>query len=82
MSIGTWVLSCFGVCCGLTSAHQMANDGLLNWLPPVARLFKALPVKIIQIIGSFFGLLLASYTGVLLAATAVPLWARARWASH
>jgi formate-dependent nitrite reductase membrane component NrfD len=35
-------------------------------------------VKLIEGIGSFFGLFVASYTGVLLASTAVPVWARAR----
>ena len=78
MSLGTWGLSLFGMFCGLTAAHQMAKDGFLNWLPVFPRLFKALPVKIIESIGSFFGLFVASYTGVLLASTAVPVWARAR----
>jgi len=78
MSIGTWALSAFGMFCGLTTAHQVAKDGLLNWFPRAARLFKALPVKVIEVFGSFFGLVVASYTGVLLSSTAVPLWARAR----
>ena len=78
MSLGTWALTFFGLFCGLTTAYQAAQDGLLNWLPLFSRLFKALPVKLIESIGSFFGLFVASYTGVLLAATAVPVWARAR----
>src|SRR5438270_11448462 len=78
MSLGTWGLSLFGMFCGLTAAHQMAKDGFLNWLPVFPRFFKALPVKIIDSTGSFFGLVVASYTGVLLASTAVPVWARAR----
>lgn len=78
MSLGTWGLSLFGVFCGLTAAHQMAKDGFLNWLPVLPRLFKGLPMKIIESVGSFFGLFVASYTGVLLASTAVPIWARAR----
>jgi formate-dependent nitrite reductase membrane component NrfD len=78
MSLGTWGLSLFGMFCGLTAAHQMAKDGFLNWLPVFPRLFKALPMKFIESIGSFFGLFVASYTGVLLASTAVPVWARAR----
>jgi formate-dependent nitrite reductase membrane component NrfD len=78
MSLGTWGLSTFGICCGFTTAHQMANDGLLNWFPPLARLLKALPVKVLETIGSPFGLFVASYTGVLLSSTAVPIWARAR----
>jgi formate-dependent nitrite reductase membrane component NrfD len=78
MSLGTWALSMFGLCAGITAAYQMAEDGLLNWLPFFPRLFSALPVKLIEVIGSFFGLFVASYTGVLLSATAVPLWARAK----
>jgi formate-dependent nitrite reductase membrane component NrfD len=78
MSLGTWGLTIFGLICGLTTAYQMTKDGLLNWLPFFPRLFKALPIKFIECIGSFFGLFVASYTGVLLAATAVPVWARAR----
>jgi formate-dependent nitrite reductase membrane component NrfD len=102
MSLGTWALSMFGLCAGITTAYQMAEDGLLNWLPFFPRLFsapirpvnaarsrlllrsqtgrkeKAFPVKLIEVIGSFFGLFVASYTGVLLSATAVPVWARAK----
>src|SRR3989454_7035749 len=78
MSLGTWALSAFGMFCGLTTVHQAAKDGLLNWFPLAARLFKALPVKVIEAFGSFFGLFVASYTGVLLSSTAVPIWARAR----
>src|SRR5207302_2873262 len=64
--------------CGLTTAYQAAMDGLLNWFPLLSRLMRALPVKLIETIGSFFGLFVASYTGVLLSSTAVPVWARAR----
>lgn len=78
MSLGSWGISIFGMLCGLTTAHQMANDGLLNWMPPIAKLMKALPVKVIESIGSVAGLFVASYTGVLLSSTAVPVWARAR----
>ncbi len=78
MSLGTWGLTTFGLFCGLTTAYQVAMDGLLNWFPLLSRLMRALPVKLIETIGSFFGLFVASYTGVLLSSTAVPLWARAR----
>src|SRR5947209_9881400 len=78
MSLGTWGLTTFGLFCGLTTAYQAAMDGLLNWFPLLSRLMRALPVKLIETIGSFFGLFVASYTGVLLSSTAVPLWARAR----
>lgn len=78
MSLGTWAISFFGLCCGLTTAHQAAQDGLLNWFPMLARMMKALPVRIIEIIGSVLGFVVASYTGVLLSSTAVPLWGRAK----
>lgn len=78
MSLGTWGLSTFGLFCGLTTAIQAAQDGLLNWFPLAARLLKALPLKLIEPVGSFFGLFVASYTGVLLSSTAVPIWGRAR----
>ncbi len=78
MSLGTWGLSLFGLCCGLTAAYQMAKDGLLNWFPLVARIMRALPVKVIEAMGAFFGLFVASYTGVLLSSTAVPVWGRAK----
>src|SRR6266849_1490125 len=66
MSLGTWAITVFGICCGITTAHQLAKDGLLNWFPALARLMKAFPVKVIEVIGSVFGLFVASYTGVLL----------------
>ena len=78
MSLGTWAITLFGLCFGINTAHQLAKDGLLNWFPALARLMKALPVKVIEVIGSVFGLFVASYTGVLLSSTAVPVWARAR----
>lgn len=78
MSLGTWGLTFFGLFCGFTAAYQMAKDGLLNWFPLARRLFAALPVKLLESFGAFFGLFVASYTGVLLSSTAVPIWARAK----
>lgn len=78
MSLGTWGLSTFGLLCGITGAHQMAQDGLLTWLPFFGRLLKRIPVKAIESVGAIFGLFVASYTGALLSATAVPIWGRAK----
>jgi formate-dependent nitrite reductase membrane component NrfD len=78
MSLGSWGLTFFGVCCGFITAHQAACDGLLDWFPFLARRMKAAPVKAIEIIGNIAGLFVASYTGVLLSSTAVPIWARAK----
>ncbi len=79
MSLGTWGLSTFGVLCGFTAANQMAHDGLLTWFPLLSRFMKALPIKMIEGVGAVFGLFVASYTGVLLSSTAVPIWARAKY---
>ncbi len=78
MSLGTGGLSTFGLLCGFTAANQMAQDGLLTWFPPLSHVMKALPVKIIESVGAVFGLFVASYTGVLLSSTAVPIWARTK----
>ncbi len=78
MSLGTWGLTTFGLLCGLTAGYQMAMDGLFDWFPGLSKMMKALPVEVIESVGSVFGLFVASYTGVLLSSTAVPIWARAR----
>ncbi len=79
MSLGTWGLTAFGMVCGVTAGKQMACDGLLSWFPLVSRCMKALPVKVIESVGAVCGLFVASYTGVLLSSTAVPMWARAKY---
>ena len=74
MSVGTWVLTLFGGFCGLSALIQAAEDGLLGETVFLARLLRSLPAGAIGAAGSVFGFLLAGYTGVLLAMTAVPLW--------
>ena len=64
MSMGTWCLSTFG---GLDAAAVGAD---LLGRPRAARLLGAANA----VVGGYLG----SYTGVLLATTAVPLWARSR----
>src|SRR6266704_3026257 len=63
MSLGTWGLTTFGLLCGLTAGYQMAMDGLFDWFPGLSKMMKALPVKLIESVGSVFGLFVASYTG-------------------
>ena len=72
MSMGAWILSAFGACAvpGLIAlelhAHQVFPGTLDQLLRVAAGLF---------IFGSaIFGTLLATYTGVLLGATAIPAW--------
>lgn len=76
MSVGSWVLVVFSGCCGLSTLIQAAEDGLLRWPMPVYRLLVALPARLIATLGIPFGFLMSSYTGVLVAITAVPLWAK------
>lgn len=61
MSIGSWVLSGFGATTGLAVMHE-----LCGWFPRVGRLSKAA--------SALLGHGLASYTAILLADTAVPVW--------
>ena len=72
MSMGVWILSTFGACVvpGLIAlelhAHQVFGDTIDQLLRIAAG---------ILIFGSaFFGTLLATYTGVLIGATAIPAW--------
>jgi Polysulphide reductase, NrfD len=72
MSMGAWILSAFGACAvpGLIAlelhAHQIFPGTLDQLLHVAAGIF---------IFGSaIFGTLLATYTGVLIGATAIPAW--------
>lgn len=75
MSMGTWGLSVFASLTGLVAAHQAAEDGLLG-RNILARLLSALPDRLIGTIAAPFGLFVGAYTGVLIALTSVPIWAR------
>ncbi len=70
MSIGSWALFSFGTFSGLVASGQAIQDlfgwALGGWL---ARLF-SLPA-------AFTGGIVSLYTGTLLAATSIPLWASA-----
>jgi formate-dependent nitrite reductase membrane component NrfD len=69
-----WGLLAFSGCCGLSAGAQAARDGLVRGRP--GRLLAALPERALGVAGLGPGFFLGSYTGVLLAATAVPLWTR------
>ena len=78
LSLGTWILMAFGVTSGLLAARQMAEDGfILQRRSFLSRLALLLPDRLLTLIQGALGLGLGGYTGVLLAATAVPLWAAA-----
>ena len=67
MSIGAWMLGVFGVFAFFSS--------VLAWVGGEAR---APLRRKISLVGTIFGFFLASYTGVLLSATAQPFWSEAR----
>ena len=72
MSVGAWILSMFGACAvpGLIAFELHARHHFGNGLDQVFRIIAALLIA-----GSaFWGVLLATYTGVLLGATAIPTW--------
>jgi formate-dependent nitrite reductase membrane component NrfD len=68
MNVGTWILSAFGACAGLAA------------LPAIAKSPAALhrSGRLAFAGAGLSGLALTGYTGVLLAATAVPVWQGAR----
>ncbi|BCL80217.1 polysulfide reductase NrfD [Ktedonobacteria bacterium brp13] len=77
MSMGVWGLLGFSMFSGGTAIIQGARDGLLGrWWG--ARLLARLPQKLIALPGSLFAVFLGGYTGVLLAATSIPVWSRSK----
>ena len=77
MSMGVWGLLSFSLFSGITAVIQAARDGLFGrWWGP--KLIAMLPQKLLAIPGTGFGTFLGGYTGVLLAATSVPLWSRSK----
>ena len=72
MSMGVWILVMFSTCAvpGLIALELHIHLGLTGNIDQLLRFFTGLFIA-----GSaFFGLLLSTYTGVLLGATAIPAW--------
>lgn len=77
MSMGVYGLLGFSAFSGLAAIIQGARDGLFGmWWD--ARWLAKLPQKLLAVPGMFFAAFLGGYTGVLLAATSVPLWSRSK----
>src|SRR5579884_2754624 len=77
MSMGVYGLISLSAFSGLAAVIQGARDGLLGaWWG--ARWLARLPQKLLAVPGTFFALFLGGYTGVLLAATSIPLWSRSK----
>jgi formate-dependent nitrite reductase membrane component NrfD len=73
MSIGTWGLLTFS---GFASLSAVAQAGADGWLGGPAALLRWVPGRLSGLVGAAFGFFLGGYTGVLLGATAVPVWAK------
>jgi formate-dependent nitrite reductase membrane component NrfD len=76
MSMGTWGLTLFSTLTGFVAASQAAEDGLLGRENIVARLAGVLPARLLSVLALPFGFFVGAYTGVLIGATSVPMWAR------
>jgi formate-dependent nitrite reductase membrane component NrfD len=76
MSMGVWGLLGYSGFATLASLTQAADDGLLGWIGWPRKLLTSGPVRLLALPGIGFASFFGGYTGVLLAATAVPLWAR------
>jgi len=75
MSIGTWGLATFGVISTLATGLQFLDDRSSHrgHRPGAARRVTG---DALALLGALSGFFVAGYTGVLLAATAVPLWSK------
>ncbi len=77
MSTGSWALTIFGVMSGLIAAAQVARDGLLGRDNILVRLVKTfIPDRLLSVVTLPVGLYVGLYSGILLSATSVPMWAR------
>lgn len=78
LNVGTWILSTFGLLSGILGAKQAAEDGvIIRRESGLGRFLRAIPSKPFAALHGLVGLGLGGYTGVVLTATAVPLWAAA-----
>jgi formate-dependent nitrite reductase membrane component NrfD len=77
MSTGSWALTIFGVLSGLIAVAQAARDGLLGRDNDLVRLVKTfIPDRLLSVVALPVGLYVGLYSGILLSATSVPMWAR------
>jgi len=74
MSVGSWVLTIFGLFSLIAFVSALSEEGRLEW--PRARLWRP-PAPIgtfLAVIGGLLGFFVAGYTGVLLGVTNRPIW--------
>ncbi len=76
MSMGVWGLIAFSLPASAGAFAQAARDGLL---PRPLRFIRHLaPPAIVDPVSAMLGAFIAGYTGVLLSATAIPVWAKGK----
>jgi formate-dependent nitrite reductase membrane component NrfD len=73
MSLGVWGLVAYGNVAAIAAAGQLAADGFLpEWVLTFA------PQSILNPLLAALGSFIAGYTGVLISATAIPVWAKGK----
>ena len=76
MNLGAWTLTGLTPLAFARAASHAADTGLLRG--PLRALARLVPRRLTELAGSFLGLTLAGYSGVLLGATNIPLWAKSK----
>jgi formate-dependent nitrite reductase membrane component NrfD len=76
MNLGAWTLTGFTPLAIARAASHAADTGLLRG--PLRALARLAPRRLVDLTGSLLALMLAGYSGVLLGATNVPLWAKSK----
>ena len=75
LSLGTYILTSTGLLGGINAARQVVEDGLIPAGSLPGKLALGLSSPTTRVLQGMDGLALGGYTGTLLSATAVPLWA-------
>src|SRR5207302_944086 len=76
MNLGAWTLTALTPIAFARAASHAASTGLLRG--PLGTLARLVPTRLAELAGVVLGLTLAGYSGVLLAATNIPLWAKSK----
>ena len=74
MSMGVWGLVGYGTFAGMNAVAQLARDRII---PPWIERLEPAPVT--TTLQALFGAFTAGYTGVLLSATAIPIWGKGKY---
>ena len=77
LSVGTWILSAFGLTSGILATRQATEDLPILRRSPLGAIARLIPTKPLSALHALLGLGLGGYTGTLLAVTAIPVWAAA-----